>query len=129
MFFQASSLLDTVFYSAQELFDIPVLLFRSVNEMTTAGQTALHLAAESNLSDVCSILLSNGVDYSAVDSRGNNALHLAVKEGHIAVARVLVSSFIFKKSKEFKCSLEIIGLFLHESFRKMKIRNKLFILS
>jgi ankyrin repeat protein len=62
----------------------------SVNEMTTGGQTSLHLAAESNLSEVCSILLANGVDYSAVDSRGNNALHLAVKEGHIAVTRVLV---------------------------------------
>jgi ankyrin repeat protein len=54
----------------------------------------LHLAAESNLSEVCSILLSNGVDYSAVDSRGNNALHLAVKEGHLAVARVLVDLLV-----------------------------------
>ena len=62
-----------------------------MNEKTSSGQTALHLAAESNLAEVCSILLGNGVDYAEVDSRGNNAVHLAVKEGHIAVVRVLVS--------------------------------------
>jgi ankyrin repeat protein len=71
---------------------------RSVNELTTSVQTSLHLAAESNLSEVCSILLSNGVDYSAVDSRGNNALHLAVKEGHLAVARVLVNLLVSIKA-------------------------------
>ena len=81
----------TIHFYVKCVLDVLYICFSSVNEMTTSGQTSLHLAAESNLSDVCSILLSNGVDYAAVDSRGNNALHLAVKEGHIAVARVLVS--------------------------------------
>jgi ankyrin repeat protein len=64
--------------------------------MTTSGQTSLHLASENNLSEVCSILLANGVDFSAVDGRGNNALHLSVKEGHLSVVRVLVAEISFR---------------------------------
>ena len=102
--------------------DVLYICFSSVNEMTTSGQTSLHLAAESNLSDVCSILLSNGVDYVAVDSRGNNALHLAVKEGHIAVARVLVGFKVKRFQaqsilKEFRC-------FSHERFSDNRVFSK-----
>ena len=34
------------------------------------GQTALQVAAENGLAEVCSILLSNGVDFSVADNRG-----------------------------------------------------------
>ena len=37
------------------------------------------------------MLLNNGVDFSAVDERGNNALHVAVKECHVNTARVLLT--------------------------------------
>ena len=41
----------------------------SVHDKTPSQQTALQLAAESNLAEVCGILLSEGIDYAAVDSR------------------------------------------------------------
>lgn len=63
----------------------------SVHDTTPSKQTALQLAAEADLAEVCSILLAEGVDYAAVDSRGNGALHLAVKEGHLDVVRVLLT--------------------------------------
>jgi len=62
-----------------------------VNDFAGTDHSALHLAAENNLSEICSILLTNGADFAAVDSRGNNALHLAVKEGHLSVIRVLLT--------------------------------------
>ena len=57
----------------------------------TSDQTALHLASENNFPNLCSILLQNDVDFSAVDNRGNNALHDAVKEGHLNVVRALLT--------------------------------------
>jgi ankyrin repeat protein len=36
----------------------------------TAGQTALQVAAENGLAEVCSILLSNAVNFTVVDNRG-----------------------------------------------------------
>lgn len=59
--------------------------------LNTSGQTCLHVAAESNLSTIASVLLSNGADFAAVDQRGNSALHQAVKEGNLEVVRVLLT--------------------------------------
>ena len=46
-----------------------ILAGASVHDKTPSQQTALQLAAESNLAEVCGILLSEGIDYAAVDSR------------------------------------------------------------
>ena len=46
-----------------------ILAGASVHDKTPSQQTALQLAAESNLSEVCSILLAERIDYAAVDSR------------------------------------------------------------
>ena len=62
-----------------------------VGDRTLAGQTGLHLAAEADHDQIASVLLSNNIDYSAVDEEGNNALHVAVKEGHLNTARVLLT--------------------------------------
>jgi hypothetical protein len=62
-----------------------------LQERTLTGQTALHLAAESDLPEIASVLLSNGIDFSAVDEDGNNALHVAVREGNVRTARVLLT--------------------------------------
>ncbi|KAE8625106.1 hypothetical protein XENTR_v10006160 [Xenopus tropicalis] len=43
-----------------------------VNELTKHRQTALHLAAQQDLPVICSVLLENGVDFSAADENGNN---------------------------------------------------------
>jgi len=62
-----------------------------VSARNTSEQTALHVAAEQDLPAIASILLSNGVDFDAVDNRGDNALHVACKEGNLEVARVLLT--------------------------------------
>ncbi len=46
-----------------------ILAGASVHDKTPGSQTALLLAAEANLAEVCSILLSEGIDFTAVDSR------------------------------------------------------------
>ena len=63
----------------------------SAGERTLTGQTGLHLAAESDTDQIASILLANGVDFSALDEEGNNALHVAVKLGNLKTARVLLT--------------------------------------
>ena len=63
----------------------------SAGERTLSGQTGLHLSAESDTDQIASILLANGVDFSAVDEDGNNALHVAVRLGNLKTARVLLT--------------------------------------
>ena len=63
----------------------------SAGERTLTGQTGLHLAAESDSDQIASILLANGVDFSALDEDGNNALHVAVRLGNLKTARVLLT--------------------------------------
>ena len=63
----------------------------SVAARNTSDASSLHLAAENNLASICSILLANEIDFAALDNRGNNALHLAVKEGHLQVVRALLT--------------------------------------
>lgn len=46
-----------------------ILAGASVHDKTPGQQTALQLAAEANLAEVCSILLSERIDFAAVDSR------------------------------------------------------------
>ena len=63
----------------------------SVGERSLTGQTGLHLAAQQDSPEIASVLLSNGIDFSAVDEEGNNALHVAVRAGNLRTARVLLT--------------------------------------
>ena len=51
---------------------LQLLAGAKVNELTKHRQTALHLAAQQDLATVCSVLLENGVDFTALDENGNN---------------------------------------------------------
>ncbi|KAJ6655693.1 hypothetical protein lerEdw1_004746, partial [Lerista edwardsae] len=62
-----------------------------VNELNKHRQTALHLAAQQDLPTICSVLLENGVDFTAMDENGNNALHLAVMHGRLTNIRTLLT--------------------------------------
>lgn len=54
------------------------------------GFTLLHYAARFDLPEVLqSLLLRNGAEVDAVDSRGRTALHIAVISGHLCVRRLL----------------------------------------
>ncbi|ROT61389.1 Ankyrin repeat and FYVE domain-containing protein 1 [Penaeus vannamei] len=63
----------------------------AINELTPQKQTVLHLAAANDHPHLVSIFLENGVRFDAVDDNHNNALHVAVKEGHLSVVRVLLT--------------------------------------
>ncbi|KAF2362320.1 Ankyrin repeat [Trinorchestia longiramus] len=62
-----------------------------VGAVTPQKQTCLHLAALHDHSHLAPVLLENGVNCDALDSDLNNALHVAVKLGHVSVTRVLLT--------------------------------------
>ncbi|CAL4119884.1 unnamed protein product, partial [Meganyctiphanes norvegica] len=63
----------------------------AIREVTPQKQTVLHLAALHDQPPLASIFLENGVAYDAPDNDLNNALHVAVKEGHLSIVRVLLT--------------------------------------
>ena len=63
---------------------------RSVGRFTNF-QKLLILKALSLFPTSISVLIHEGIDVNAVDENSNNALHLAVKEGHIGVVKVLLT--------------------------------------
>ena len=71
----------------------------STAERTLTGQTGLHLAAEADNAEIAGVLLANNIDFAAVDERGNNALHVAVKEGNLKTARFLLTKSLLMFNK------------------------------
>lgn len=66
-----------------------------INDLSTNKKTALHMIAEckhASAVTICMILLENRIDFNAVDSLANNALHIAVQHGNLQVVRVLLSN-------------------------------------
>ncbi|KAK7076768.1 Ankyrin repeat and FYVE domain-containing protein 1, partial [Halocaridina rubra] len=63
----------------------------AINELTPQKQTVLHLAAAHDHPHLASIFLDNGVRFDSLDDNHNNALHVAVKEGHLSVVKVLLT--------------------------------------
>lgn len=62
-----------------------------INERTTDRKyTALLIAAEKGNALITSVLLSNDVDFTAVDTEHNNALNIAAKYGNFQVCKVLL---------------------------------------
>lgn len=49
------------------------------------------MAAQTGQAAIISALISGGADFEAVDTGGDNALHVAAKEGHLAAARALLA--------------------------------------
>lgn len=58
-------------------------------------RTALHVAAEAGNASVVSALIHTHANFDAQDCNGDNALHIAVKEGHIGVVRN-VATILFR---------------------------------
>jgi ankyrin repeat protein len=59
---------------------------------TSAGSSALHLAAENGALDVVRLLLRSRVDVNAVDFAGTTALYQAASGGHIPVIEELIAA-------------------------------------
>lgn len=53
-------------------------------------QTALHVAAQAGDAGVVLALIQNGVDFDALDVNNDNALHIAVREGHLNVVSHII---------------------------------------
>lgn len=73
-----------------------ILAGASINDITNGTKkTALHLLAEcthTTSASICTILLENGIDFNALDSGANNALHIAVQNGILPMVRVLLAA-------------------------------------
>lgn len=73
-----------------------ILAGAHVNDLTSASKrTALHLLAEcthASCASICSILIENGIDFNALDSGSNNALHVAVQNANLSVVKVLLAA-------------------------------------
>lgn len=58
------------------------------------------MASQAGNAGVISALIQNGVDYDALDVNNDNALHIAVREGHLNVvcfSRELTLQFFLQK--------------------------------
>jgi len=64
-------------------------LNQDVNSVNGQGQTALHIAAIKDLSDIAAVLLARGASVDLPDKQGNTALHLAVKNGSTSILPIL----------------------------------------
>ncbi|XP_035691517.1 rabankyrin-5-like [Branchiostoma floridae] len=63
----------------------------NVNDVNSQKQSALHISASLDQSGISSVLLQNGVDFDGQDDSLNNALHIAVHQGHLNTARTLLT--------------------------------------
>lgn len=55
-------------------------------------QTPLHLAVSARSLQICSILLENGVNVDAQDSRGYTPLMLACEKGNLDLVSLLIDN-------------------------------------
>ncbi len=81
----------------------------NINEQDEDGNTALHLAAAANESDLVSFLIIKGADTEIKNTAGDTALHIAVKKDYISTAKVLaiVHGDIFAKDADGNTALEL----------------------
>jgi hypothetical protein len=61
-----------------------------LDDKNVLGQTALHIAAKNNQTEVVIALLGAGANANAKDNNGETALMLASKEGNIGVVKELL---------------------------------------
>lgn len=80
-----------------------ILAGARINERDSLQKIPLHTAIElGNLSAV-SALIQNNADYDAIDVDGNNALHLAVRNGQLLIVReLLTESTVNAEAMNFK---------------------------
>ncbi len=71
---------------ALDLLALPGIRLSAQDKM---GKTALHHAAEKGLTDLAKALMAKGADLQRVDSQGNTASDLALKAGHLELAKLL----------------------------------------
>ena len=63
-----------------------------VNDGTSNGTTALHLAAEAGFTEVVALLLRSRASVSKTNQAGTSPLHLASRNGRLAVVEMLLGA-------------------------------------
>lgn len=66
----------------------------NVNDLTAQKKNSLHIIAESthqSASSIANILLENKIDFNALDSTNNNALHIAVQFNNLSIVKILLA--------------------------------------
>jgi len=83
-------------------------LDEDVNSVNAQGQSALHIAAIKDLSDIAAVLLARGATVDLQDADGNTPLHLAVKNGSTKILPVLAQygASLFSVDKTGKSVLQ-----------------------
>ncbi|KAL1230041.1 Rabankyrin-5 [Trichinella pseudospiralis] len=98
-----------------------------INDTTSSKQTALHIAAQNDKAFVCSILLENKIDATALDNEGNNALHVAVQYGSLECIQTLLTESninpFLTNSKGYGI-LHLLGLFGKENAASILVSIK-----
>jgi ankyrin repeat protein len=95
-----------------------------VNATNQDGQTALHLAAEKNSTDVANFLLDNGAILDVVDQHGQTALHSAAKHDACDVAQILLGHSNKIKEQMARNHLKKDAEFLKEEGPREKFVKK-----
>ena len=72
---------------------------RLMNLANEAGQTALHLAVLVNLPRVVRSIVTHGGDVTALDRRGNTALHLACHYGYLECIQALTAPLRYDETQ------------------------------
>lgn len=62
-----------------------------ISILIDSRRTALHVASSTGQAGIISALAGGGAECGAVDAAGDNALHVAAREGHTAAARALLA--------------------------------------
>ncbi len=93
------------FQEAKDLF----ITKTDINTVDAEGNTALHLAASVNETDLVQFLLVKGADTTIVNGEGNTPLHIAIKSDFLDCAAILADkdAGIFAKDGEGNTALSL----------------------
>ncbi|KAJ3549935.1 hypothetical protein NM208_g236 [Fusarium decemcellulare] len=93
-FYEANALHCACLYDSLDClkFLLDENLVRIETSKSTAGWTPLHICAAKGSLEAAKVLLSKGADIMAETGRGETALHIAVKQNHVAFAQLLTEN-------------------------------------
>jgi len=70
-----------------------------LTERDALSLTFLHVAADRGFSEICSFLIAEGAEISAVDENGETPLHLAAVSGQVEAVKILLAAGANKNLK------------------------------
>lgn len=95
-----------------------------INAVDADGNTALHVAAQMNNSNLCFFLISNGADINQKNYKNQSPLHVAIENNAKEAASQLVNAGcnIFSRDSKGKTAMES-GFILNDNYYDIFINN------